>query len=105
MIEVVEIYICKKGQNVKDGQMVVTDSIANKIQAQSDASSRCRGDSGIDRIVYYDTTNGGQKVLYSHNLSEEAAPKKTKSKPAPKRLPSKKKAPPKKKGFWEKLLK
>ena len=103
MPEVVEIYICKKGQNVKDGLMVVTDEIANKIQAQSDASSRCRGDASIDRIVYYDVTGGGQKVIYSHNLSEEKPVKKSKPE-ARDRVPRKKKAPPKKKGFWEKIL-
>ncbi|MCW9032656.1 MAG: hypothetical protein OQK35_06980 [Alphaproteobacteria bacterium] len=103
MIEVVEIYICKKGQNVKDGQMVVTDSIANKIQAQSDAVSRCKTDSSINRVVYYDITNGGQKVFYSHNLSEERVAKKPK-KETISRTPRKKKTPPKKKGFWEKIL-
>lgn len=107
MVEAVEIYICKKGQKVEEGQMVMSNDIDCKEAAQEDAEKRCKVVTSIEKIVYYDVSGGGFRVLYSYtnpNCKEiKKSPRPTGGGgPAPKK---KKKAKAKPQGFWQKMKK
>ncbi|MDV7340727.1 hypothetical protein RYZ26_14070 [Terasakiella sp. A23] len=108
MVDAVEIYICKKGQKVEEGQMVMSNDIDCKEAAEEDAIKRCKVVTSIERIVYYDVSMGGFKVLYSYtnpNCKEMkgAGQRRTGGGgPMPKK---KKKAPAKKQGLWQKVKK
>lgn len=61
-----EIYLCKKGQKLKEGRMVMSD-IASKDEAMSDAEDRCRRDNTIAKIGYYLLNDMGDfRLIYSH---------------------------------------
>jgi len=107
MPEAVEIYICKKGQKVEDGQMVMSHDIDCKEAAEEDALSRCKIVPSIERIVYYDVSDGGFRVLYSYTNPDvkETSKKRAVRATGGKVIAKKKKALPKKKSFWQKLFK
>jgi hypothetical protein len=107
MINAVEIYICKPGQKIEEGQMVMSNDIDCKEAAQEDAEKRCKIIPSIERIVYYNVSNGGFKVLHSYTNPNV---KKTTSKRSPRptgTLPpvKKKKKPAPPKGLWAKMKK
>lgn len=107
MADVVEIYICKKGQKVEEGQMVMSHDIDCKEAAKEDAEKRCTIIPSIERVVYYDVGGGGFKVLFSYinpNFVEKknGATRRPLGGPA---LQKKKKAPTKKPGLMQKIKK
>lgn len=53
MSGVTEIYICKAGQELKDGKLIYSDDIRDKYQAEADAKQRCERDTTISKIGYY----------------------------------------------------
>ncbi|WP_419798148.1 MAG: hypothetical protein ACNI26_00140 [Terasakiella sp.] len=107
MVDAVEIYICKPGQKIEDGQMVMSNDIDCKEAAQEDAEKRCKIIPSIERIVYYDISGGGFKVLHSYtnpNVVKSGA--KRHPRPLGGQVPVKKKkkpAPPQ--GVWAKIKK
>lgn len=107
MADVVEIYICKKGQKIEEGQMVMSHDIDCKEAAKEDAEKRCKIIPSIERVVYYDVGGGGFKVLFSYtnpNVVEkkDGVARRPLGGAAPKK---KKKAPAKKPGLMQKIKK
>lgn len=71
-----EIYICKPGQAIKEGQ-VEYSSIETRSEAEADAARRVRGDPSIAKLAYYAVTEDGDfRVLYTFDNPRAAkAPK------------------------------
>jgi len=76
MGEITEIYICKKGQKLKEGRLEVSHHITDKTAAEDDARQRCRKDITIHRIAYYRMSdNGDFRIFYSYTNPRLAAAK------------------------------
>lgn len=105
MVDAVEIYICKKGQKIEEGQMVMSNDIDCKEAAEEDALKRCKIVPSIARIVYYDVSGGGFKVLYSYTNPNVKEVKRSRpmGRAAPAPAPVKKKKVARPKGIWEKI--
>lgn len=105
MPDVVEIYLCKAGQKLEDGRLVMSNDISDKEAAKADALSRSKISPSLARIVYYAiSSNGDFKPYYSYTNPNvaNALPKTTR---LPKRNKPKRKKKPVKKGFWASLKK
>ncbi len=104
MPDVVEIYICKPGQELKQGQLVVSNDIDSRDAARADAEDRYSGNPGIARIAYYAISeNGDFKPYFSFtNPNAEAAPQNAGE--APRKKKSKKTKKPERKGLLNKVL-
>ncbi len=96
MAEVTEIYICKEGQQLKDGKLEVSLDIVDKPQAEFDARARCHKDNTLKKIAYYRLNEEGDFhcfYTYVNEHHESSAPrpdpgarakkKKSKKKPKP----------------------
>ncbi len=103
MPEVVEIYICKPGQKLEEGQLVVSRDIGDKEAAKEDAERRCKISPSVDRIAYYAINDSGDfKPYFSYkNPNVEAAKPKSAVSQKPKKRKRKKK--PVKKSIWQKI--
>ena len=101
MAELTEIYICAKGQALKEGKVVYSDEIHTKKQAIPDAKMRCDRDSKIAKIAYYTVTDDGQfRCIYTHTAGGGAeAPKPPKE--VKRKRPAQKKKP--KPTLWQKI--
>lgn len=66
---VVEIYICNEGQDLKQGRLETSQEIANRTDAGADAQYRCSEDNAIQEIAYYSLTDEGdaKKLLIYEN--------------------------------------
>lgn len=80
MSGVTEIYICKRGQTLKQGKLVYGHHITNKDEAESDAAVRCNLDPGIWRIAYYSVDEKGE----FRNIFTYENPRMGNSQPKPK---------------------
>jgi len=69
MPNVVEIYICNEGQDLKQGALETSQEIANRTDAEADAQYRCSEDNAIQKIAYYALTDDGdtKKLLIYEN--------------------------------------
>jgi hypothetical protein len=68
MADIVEIYICKPGQKLKEGKLVMTDTIVSKQDAEADSRRRCHKDPTIGRLAYYKINEEGEfRSFYSYN--------------------------------------
>ncbi|MBT6440782.1 MAG: hypothetical protein HOK61_00005 [Alphaproteobacteria bacterium] len=69
MSNVVEIYICNEGQDLKQGRLETSQEIANRTDAEADAQYRCSEDNAIQKIAYYSLTDEGdaKKLLIYEN--------------------------------------
>jgi hypothetical protein len=104
MVDVVEIYICKKGQKIEEGQMVMSHDIDCKEAAKEDAEKRCKIIPSIEKVVYYDVGGGGFRVLFSYTNPNVKDVVKNRPRPMGGAVPlKKKKVPPKKVGLWQKI--
>lgn len=76
MSGVTEIYICKAGQELKDGKLVYSDEIRDKYQAEADAKQRCEHDTTVFKIGYYAVSESGTfRNFYTYeNLDCTQAP-------------------------------
>jgi hypothetical protein len=88
-----EIYICKDGQELKQGKLEYSSDITERASAEEDAKRRCGRDQTIKKIAYYKVAADGDfRMFYSFTNPN--------CKPAPKMLdagaPVRKKASPKK---------
>ena len=97
----VEIYVCTKGQALKEGKVVYSQSIYEKTDAENDAEKRVKKNAKIHRIAYYKVNEEGDfKMLYSFtNKALNEAPKQAETTPK-----KRKRKKPKKKSFWKRLL-
>ncbi|MBT3991760.1 MAG: hypothetical protein HON14_13250 [Rhodospirillaceae bacterium] len=105
MPDVVEIYLCKAGQKLEDGRMIMSNDIIDKEAAKADAVNRVKISPSLARIAYYAiSSNGDFKPYYSYTNPnvDNAVPK---TKPPPKLKKHKRKKKVAKKGFWAKLKK
>lgn len=59
MPDTTEIYICKNGQALKEGKLVISGEIGDRRDAEDDATRRCQIDPTIDRIAYYAVAEDG----------------------------------------------
>lgn len=74
-----EIYICKPGQAIKEGQ-VEYSTIETRDEAETDAARRVRGDPTIAKLAYYAVKEDGDfRVLYTFDNPRAAKPPKTRS--------------------------
>jgi hypothetical protein len=70
-----EIYICKPGQEIKEGRVEYAD-LETRAEAASDAERRCSADPTIGKIAYYRLSeDGGFKTLYSYDNPDAEQPK------------------------------
>ncbi len=92
-----EIYICKDGQELKQGKLVYSDDIDNRESAEDDAKRRCKGDPTIKKVAYYKVASDGDfRVFFSYtNPNCKPAPKLTAGEaPKAKKPPVARKKPP-----------
>jgi len=76
MMGTTEIYICQPGQTLKQGQLVISHDVATREDAQADATTRCRLDKSIARIIYYAIRPDGDfRTLYSYENPNATAPR------------------------------
>jgi len=75
MADLTEIYICKPGQELKQGKLEHSN-ISTKEEAEKDARSRCKYDSSIGRIAYYAVDESGKfRNFYTHDNTKATTPK------------------------------
>ncbi|TAN75836.1 MAG: hypothetical protein EPN20_02365 [Magnetospirillum sp.] len=93
-----EIYICKDGQDLKQGKLVYSSDIDDRAGAEEDAKRRCQGDPTIKKIAYYKVASDGDfRVFFSYtnpNCKPAAKPQPAGAAPKKKPQPAKKKPPP-----------
>jgi len=93
-----EIYICRDGQELKQGKLEYSDDIDHRESAETDAKRRCKLDRTIKKVAYYKVAADGEfRMFYSYtNPDCKPAPKappvgtdalRGKKKPAPKKKP------------------
>lgn len=102
MPDVVEIYICKAGEQLTEGRLVVSNDIHDRDDAKADAAMRCKIDLTVARIAYYLVNAAGDfRVFHSYNNPNvQAAKPKTVARTM--RKPVKRKKPVKK-TLWQKI--
>ncbi|MDP6390949.1 MAG: hypothetical protein QF654_13720 [Alphaproteobacteria bacterium] len=100
----VEIYMCKAGQQLTDGELVHSDSIENRADAEADAQERCGKDPTLAKVAYYKISEEGEfRIFYTYTNPHAVSEKKPHGGGEAVRR-RRRKPPPKKKGFWRKLL-
>lgn len=94
MPDTTEIYICKNGQALKEGKLVISGEIGDRRDAEDDATRRCQIDPAIDRIAYYAVAeNGAFRNFYTYTNPAATGRTKTATKAAAfRRAPPVKKA-------------
>ncbi|NQV56128.1 MAG: hypothetical protein HQ503_09750 [Rhodospirillales bacterium] len=98
MPDVVEIYMCKPGQKLDEGALVVSHDIRDKADAKEDAMRKCKINPSLGRIAYYAINEDGDfKAYFSYTNPNvaELQPVNTEQKKVKKK--------PKKKTFWQKF--
>jgi hypothetical protein len=105
MPDIVEIYLCKAGQKLEEGRLVMSNDITDKDAAKSDAEARCKISPSLARIAYYAiSSNGDFKPYFSYtNPNVQNTMAKLQQASEPKKRKRRKK--PVKKGLWAKLKK
>ena len=64
---VTEIYMCKEGQELREGELEISHSITTKEQAEPDAIARCRKNPGLRKVAYYAISESGSfKNFYTY---------------------------------------
>ncbi len=62
-----EIYICKPGQEIKEGKLEYSSTVTSRTDAMADSTRRCNVDPSIGMIVYYAVSEDGSfKTLFSY---------------------------------------
>ena len=90
MGDTTEIYLCRVGQSLKQGQVEYSDSVTNKAEAEADAIQRCKWNKKLAKIAYYAVnTEGDFRIILTYNNpnignDEPEKPKKVKKKPVKK---------------------
>ncbi|TCS63580.1 hypothetical protein [Varunaivibrio sulfuroxidans] len=78
-----EIYICREGQALEDGQVEYSDRIISREDAESDAFIRCSAHGWIKKIAYYKVNDAGDfRIFYAYtnpNVLPEGRPQASKN--------------------------
>lgn len=89
MPDTTEIYICKNGQALKEGKLVISGDIGGRRDAEDDATMRCQIDPTIDRIAYYAVAEDGAfRNFYTYTNPAATGRTKTQAKAAASRRAS-----------------
>lgn len=89
-----EVYICQKGQSIREGALEVRPDITRPDEAEADATAKCDGNKRIEKVVYYRVTeDGDNKLLLKYENpyfsatteAEVSSPDADKPSPAPRR--------------------
>lgn len=97
----VEIYICKKGQALKEGKIEYSQTIYDKYGAEDDAKARLQRNPSIYKVAYYKINDEGDfRIFYS--FTNKNLPELPSESDEQKKKPKRKK--PQKLSFWQKLL-
>lgn len=85
-----EVYICQKGQSIREGALEVRPEITRPDQAEADATAKCDGDKRIEKVVYYRVSEDGDNKLllkyenpYFHATTGAEVPRPDADKPSP----------------------
>ena len=75
MSDLTEIYICKPGQELKQGKLEHSN-IPTKAEAEKDARRRCKYDPTIGRIAYYAVDESGNfRNFFTYDNAKGFVPK------------------------------
>lgn len=97
----VEIYICRKGQALKEGKVEFSQTIYDKHDAEEDAKGRLQRNPLIHKIAYYKINDEGDfKIIYV--FTNKNLPEPPREGDEQKKKPRRKK--PQKRSFWQRLL-
>ncbi|MEX2453101.1 MAG: hypothetical protein WD470_00265 [Rhodospirillaceae bacterium] len=67
MAEITEIYAVRGEQNIRDGALDYSATIASRTAAESDAEIRCAKDPAIRKVVYYRVRDDGSfRTLFTY---------------------------------------
>ena len=90
-----EIYICKDGQELKQGRLVYSEDVDDRESAEDDAKRRCKTDRTIKKIAYYKVSSSGDfRVFFSYTNPDCKPAPKPLTASTPVRKPAPKKKPP-----------
>jgi hypothetical protein len=90
MSDLTEIYICKPGQELKQGKLEHSN-ISTKSEAEKDAKSRCKYDPTIGRVAYYAIDETGKfRNFYTYDNAKGFVPKPRPASGAAKPTPARK---------------
>ena len=56
MTESTEIYICRNGDSIRDGNLYYSQEIVTRLHAERDARELCLQDRSINRVAYSRST-------------------------------------------------
>lgn len=99
-----EVYSCKDGQALKEGQLDYAHDITTREEAEPDAKRRCQRDPTIKKVAYYKVTPDGKfRMFYSYTntICKPSAIKSNVAKPVMKAQPRKPPEP----NFWVRIAK
>jgi hypothetical protein len=83
MANTTEIYLCRKGQDLKQGKVAYSDAIETKAEAEVDAIQRCKWNNKLAKIAYYAVNEEGDFriiLVYNNPNLDNDEPKKPKVK-------------------------
>lgn len=63
MTDTTEIYICRNGDSIRDGNLYYSHEIGTRRQAEKDAYELCMRDHSINRVAYYKVDETGRSRL------------------------------------------
>lgn len=69
----VEIYICKKGQALKEGKIEYSQTIYDKYGAEDDAKARLQRNPSIYKVAYYKINDEGDFRIFLFLHQQEPA--------------------------------
>ncbi len=105
----VEIYMCKEGQQLKDGKLEISHDINSKRDAEVDARERCKYDKKLFKVTYYRVDDeGNHRVMYSYTNPYHQAPAPAKQKHeqhVTTKASDRRRRPQKQDGIMDKVLK
>ena len=105
---VTEIYSCKPGQAMKEGQVDYSDYIDDKDAAEYDAKLRVEANPSFEKIAYYKINdNGDFRIFYTYKNPNVKVPTQAKRRPTGggKNIPKKNRKKPKNLTLTQKILK
>jgi len=103
---VTEIYSCKPGQAMKEGQVDYSDSVDDKDAAEYDAKLRIEANPSFEKIAYYKINdNGDFRIFYTYKNPDVKMPTKAKRRPTGGAAPKKRRKKKKKLTLIQKIMK
>ena len=69
-----EIYICREGQELKQGKLEYSHDIDDRESAEADAKRRCKLDRSIKKVAYYKVAADGEFRMFSSYTNPDCKP-------------------------------